>query len=317
MPEHAASSDFASDPFLERQEFIENAFERRFQALLRQAQQCRTWHVVAAVPGSGKSSGIADLVLGSGRRKEADGTTRVPILAACAPKNTTTESALGMALTAAFGVVPPLPWSQRRPWLVHMLARTGVELLIIDDAQDLSLAHLAYLKELTDNLAAPPYQHRLGLCLVSASERGVVPLRETLEHREGLLWRQFRRRLDTERPYCLVRGHSEEEVREVLAGFEDLYRPQFPALALCRWAGSIYQWLTHPALDLEGSRRVTMDHLARLVTLTLRRAHTVGAPDVDGTILRDAADLMTLRRAMVTSVEDEPAAPCRAQVAVG
>jgi len=210
-----------------------------------------------------------------------------------------------------------LPWSQRRPWLVHMLARTGVELLIIDDAQDLSLAHLAYLKELTDNLAAPPYQHRLGLCLVSASERGVVPLRETLEHREGLLWRQFRRRLDTERPYCLVRGHSEEEVREVLAGYEDLYRPQLPALALCRWAGSIYQWLTHPALDLEGSRRVTMDHLARLVILALRRAHAAGAQDVDGALLRAAADLMTLRRAAITSVEGEPLDTDRVQVAVG
>jgi type II secretory pathway predicted ATPase ExeA len=303
--------------FIERHDFIENAFERRFQAVLQHARRHRTWHLVAAVPGSGKSSGIADLVMGCGRRKAADGTTRLPILAVCAPKNTANESALGAALTASFGVIPPLPWSRRRTWLVHMLAQTAVELLLIDDAHDLSLAHLAYLKELTDNLAAAPYLHRVGLCLVGASEQGVVPLRETLEHREGLLWRQFRRRLDAERPYCLVRGHTEDEVREVLAGYEDLYREQFAELALCRWAGSIYQWLTHPALDLEGSRRVTMDHLARLVTVTLRRAHAQGATNVDGGLLRATADLMTLRRDAITAVDGEWLDACQARVAAG
>ncbi len=303
--------------FVERHAFIENAFERRFQGLMRTAQRHRTWHVVTAVPGSGKSSGIADLVVGSGRRKEADGTTRLPILTVCAPKNATTESALGAALTAAFGVAPHLPWTQRRTWLVHMVAQVGVELLVIDDAHDLSLAHLSYLKELTDNLAASPYQCRIGLCLVGASERGVVPLRDTLEHREGLLWRQFRRRLDTERPYCLVRGHTAEEVREILAGYEDLYRDQFPALSLCRWAGSIYQWLTHPALDLEGSRRVTMDHLTRLITVALRVAHAQGHSDIDGTLLRAAADVMTLRRDAITAVDGEPPDARRDQVAVG
>src|SRR6266849_4231075 len=41
--------------------FLETAFEMRFQGLLRQAWRERSWHVIAALPGSGKSLGIADM----------------------------------------------------------------------------------------------------------------------------------------------------------------------------------------------------------------------------------------------------------------
>jgi len=298
--------DPADNTFVARPAFIENAFERRFQGLLQSARRQRSWHVIAAVPGSGKSWGIADLVARGGGYKVLEGATHLPILAVRAPTTATTEAALGSALQATFGVVPSLPWVQRRAWLVQAAARTGVELIVVDDAHDLSLAHLSYLKELTDNLAAPPYGQRVGLCLVVASEHGVVPLRETLEHREGLLWRQFRRRLDAERPYCLVRGHTAEEVREILAGYEELYRAQFPDLLLCRWAGSIHAWLTHPALDLEGTGRVTMHHLAGLITLALRAARATGRTAVDGELLRAAADVLTLRRDAITAIDGEP-----------
>jgi hypothetical protein len=97
-----------------------------------------------------------------------------------------------MALSAAFGVVPPLPWYARRTWLVQVMASAQVECIIIDDAQDLTLAHLAFLKELTDNLAAPPYQRQVGLCLVAAHSGNVVPFKETFARPETL-WRQFRR----------------------------------------------------------------------------------------------------------------------------
>ena len=40
--------------------FIETPFERRFQALLRQAWFQRSWHVIVAEPGSGKTMGIGD-----------------------------------------------------------------------------------------------------------------------------------------------------------------------------------------------------------------------------------------------------------------
>ena len=136
---------------------------------------------------------------------------------------------MGMACCAAFGGVPSMAWDVRRAWLVQALAEAAVEGILIDDAQDLNLAHLAFLKELTDNLAAPPYLRQGGLCLVTAHSGNVIPLKEIFSRPETL-WRQFRRRLDTERPFCLVQGHTQEEVRAIFATFEAIYRSQFPQL---------------------------------------------------------------------------------------
>jgi hypothetical protein len=115
------------------------------------------------------------------------------------------------------------------------MAEAAVECIIIDDAQDLNLAHLAFLKELTDNLAAPPYLKQVGLCLVTAHSGNVIPLKEIFSQPETL-WRQFRRRLDTDRPFCVVQGHTEEEVRDILVTFETIYRSQLPQLQL------VLQW---------------------------------------------------------------------------
>jgi hypothetical protein len=292
-------------PFMVQDDFLETAFERRFQGLLRHAWKERSWHIIAAIPGSGKSWGIGDLVLSSCACKEATGTTRLPILAIRAPTNSARELALGMALSAAFGIVPNMSWSVRRSWLVQVMARTGVECIMIDDAQELTLDHLALLKELTDNLAAPPYQRRVGLCLVAAISGNVVPFRETLAGPE-IRWRQFRRRMDTEHPYHLVPGHTEEEVCDILTTLEDLYRSQLPNLQLRRWMKTIFTWLTNPILDPDATGRVTMDHLARLVTSSLRRAYEQGATDIDATTLQEVADLMILRRDEITKI-DAPA----------
>lgn len=292
-------------PFVLHQDFLETAFECRFQGLLRHAWQNRSWHVIAAVPGSGKSLGIHDLLLHSGAYKDATGTTRLPILAVRSPKNAAGEQALGMALSAAFGVVPKMTWSLRRSWLVQIMASTGVECIIIDDAQDLDLAHLALLKELTDNLAAPPYERKVGLCLVAAHSGNVIPFKETFARPE-ILWKQFRHRMDMEQPYCIVLGHTEEEVRRILITFEDLYRSQLPNLQLHRWTKTIFTWLINPILDPDATGRVTMDHLTRLVTSSLRRAYEQGATDVDATILQAVAELMILRRDEITLVDGIP-----------
>ena len=289
-------------PFALHQEFLETAFERRFQGLLRQAWLNRSWHVIAAVPGSGKSLGISDVILESGAYKDTNGVTRLPILAIRAPKNAAREQALGLALSAAFGVIPSMPWALRRSWLVQILASCGVECIIIDDAQDLKLTHLALLKELTDNLAAPPYQRHIGLCLVAAHSGNVIPFKETFAGPD-ILWRQFRRRMDTEQPYCVVLGHTEEEIRPILTTFEELYRSELPDLHLRRWSKTIFTWLSNPILDPDGSGRVTMDHLTRLVTSALRRAYQQGANDVDATILGEAAEMMVLRRDEVVQID--------------
>ena len=244
-------TDGASVPrpaFVVADYFLETAFEVRFQGLLRQAWRERSWHVIAALPGSGKSLGIADMTHQSNVYKDSRGATHFPLLAIRAPKNGGTDLALGTAFCSIFGIVPSMPWYIRRAWLVQTMAEAGVECIVIDDAQDLNLAHLAFLKELTDNLAAPPYERQVALCLVTAHSGKVIPLKEIFS-RPDILWRQFRRRLDTERPFCLVAGHTEEEVRSIVEAFETLYRAQLPDLHLLRWSNPIFTWLTHATLD--------------------------------------------------------------------
>jgi AAA domain len=304
MTEGLTNADRA--PFVVHRPFLETPFERRFQALLKQAWKERSWHVIAALPGSGKSLGIADLLHQSGAFKNTTGMTRFPVLAIRAPKNDTRELALGMALSTAFGVVASLSWAQRRHWLVHIMASTGVECLIIDDAQDLNLLHLGLLKELTDNLAAPPYEQQIGLALVAAHSGNVIPLKETFARPE-VLWKQFRHRMALMNPYCVVPGHTEEEVRHILVTYENLYRSQFPDLQLHRWTKTIFHWLIHPILDPDATGRVTMAHLSGLVTATLRHAYERGATAIDAATLQAIAEVMILRRDE-TIYLDEPLA---------
>src|SRR6202165_2112281 len=66
--------------------FIETPFERRFQGLLRQAWLQRSWHVMVAEPGSGKTMGIGDLRDEAARQAGMVGGRRYPILAVNGPK---------------------------------------------------------------------------------------------------------------------------------------------------------------------------------------------------------------------------------------
>ena len=49
-------------PIFRKDIFIETAFERRFQAMLRYAWHKRSWHVIVADPGAGKTMGIRELM---------------------------------------------------------------------------------------------------------------------------------------------------------------------------------------------------------------------------------------------------------------
>ncbi len=104
-------------------------------------------------------------------------------------------------------------------------------------------------------------------------------------------------------------GHTEEEVRSILEAFETLYREQLPDLHSLRWTRPIFSWLTHATLDPDGTGRVTMDHLSRLVTAALRRSYEQGASDVDPLTLTQTAELMILRREEIGEIAGTPNAP--------
>ncbi len=112
-------------PIFRKEIFIETAFERRFQAMLRSAWQKQSWHVIVADPGAGKTIGIRDLIRTSGSPA---------IIAVTAPKNNEEELALGNQLFTALGLPLRGRWSDRKPKLMGSMVQFGVKCLIVDDA---------------------------------------------------------------------------------------------------------------------------------------------------------------------------------------
>jgi hypothetical protein len=264
--------------------FIETAFARRFQAMLYDSWDNRSWHLIVADPGAGKTMSIRDL------QKRAGGRS---VLAVVAPKNNDDEQALGDQFLAALGLPIRGHWSTRKPKIMGHLHQYGTEFLIVDDAHDLSMPHLMFIKEVTDQ-GRLQYDHPLGLCLVAAGRGNTIPLKEILDQPEPT-WLQWRRRLDSLQPFCRIASHTSEEVRDILATLELVYQPLLPQLNLRQWTSSIYVWLTQPALDPTRSGRVTMDNLMKLVVAALEWSYEAKAPDVEATWLERAAELLVLR----------------------
>jgi hypothetical protein len=102
--------------------------------------------------------------------------------------------------------------------------------------------------------------------------------------------------MDREHPFCVIDGHTQSEIVEILPNFEELYRSQLPDLRLRRWAPYIYEQLTSSVIDLESSRRVTMDNLTKFVTSAVRRAYAQGETDVTDQILQETAEVMIQHR---------------------
>jgi hypothetical protein len=164
--------------------FIETPFEQRFQGLLPQAWKLRRWHVIVAEPGSGKTMGIRDLSSAASREAGMMGGRRYPVLAVTAPKNDPKEAALGNFVLTALGLGARGHWSERKYLLFELLIQYGVECLVIDDAHDLSMPHLIFLKELTDQLQLLPTPHVLGLCLVAAGRGASMPLKDVFDQED-------------------------------------------------------------------------------------------------------------------------------------
>lgn len=152
-------------PLFRQEIFVGTPFAQRFQAMLRSALYKRSWHVLVADPGSGKTVSIRNLVQ----------TTGAPvILAVTAPKNNDDEQALGNQLFTALGLKSRGRWNERKPTLIGSMVQCGTKLLVVDDAQDLSLEHLMFIKEVTDQ-GRLQYGYPLGLCLVTAGRGNTIP----------------------------------------------------------------------------------------------------------------------------------------------
>src|SRR5258707_13919045 len=110
--------------------YIESPFEIRFQAMLRYAWDKRSWHVIVADPGSGKTVGIREMIKTAGRSA---------ILAGVAPKNDEDEQALGDQLYPAPGVQSKGHLRTRKARLLGHLHQSGTDWLRGSDGHALSL----------------------------------------------------------------------------------------------------------------------------------------------------------------------------------
>src|SRR5258708_32616788 len=119
-------------------------------------------------PGPGKPGGMREMSKTVGRSA---------ILAGVAPKNDEDEQAIGAQLYAALGVQSKGHWRTRKPRLMGHLHQSGTECLVVDDAHDLALEHLMFLKELTDQEHLQ-YDHPFGRALVAAGRANTIPLQE-------------------------------------------------------------------------------------------------------------------------------------------
>ena len=280
--------------FVKYEGFIENGFSRRCLGKIVDSWQGQESRVIAAIPFSGKSRVLSYLIRESEAYKnETTGETRVPLIGVVTPKQRT-EAALGNKIASEIGALVNMTWTQRRGWLFDELIRVKTELLVIDDAQDLSIEQLRYLKEIYDTLALK--EHRLTVCYLSASDGRTIPLQETLESGTLVLQRQFERRLDIKDRYCQIDNHTEEEVAQILQAYERAYRPQFANLTLLPYARSIYDWLVDPRVDIEGTKRVTMGNIEAFVIACLKQAFAQSLTDVTEDILFDVAQMMAVRR---------------------
>jgi AAA domain-containing protein len=271
-------------PLFRKEIFVETAFAKRLQKMLYASWDNRSWHLIVADPGAGKSMTIRDL------QKRAGGRS---VLAVVAPKNNDDEQALGDQFLAALGLPIRGHWSTRKPKLMGHLHQYGTEFLIVDDAHDLSLEHLMLLKEVTDQ-GKLQYDHPLGLCLVAAGRGDTIPLKETFDLPDPT-WLQFRRRFDKLAPFCRIASHTSEEVRAILSSLEPVYQPLFPQLNMHQWTSSIYGWLTNPVLDPTHSGRVNMDNLMKLVTTALEWSYLAGETEVRAERFKSAAEQLVLR----------------------
>lgn len=288
-------------PFLPIERFIRTGFAVRLLAVLEHVMATGTWMIVTALPGDGKSTTL-DHFIGRHAAHWVDGeggqrVRIVPVLATRVSRGVGSADRLMVALAHGLGAVPNLRAYQFRDWLVGAIVRAGVRMIAIDDAHELTMGQLSYLRELTDQLASRG--HRVAIVLLAASA--------TTDPRAGNPWRlvaandlvaeQFRRRLNGPDPIVHVAGLSRPEVGRVLKTWEVLYHERFPELELARWTGSVFHWLTDERNDTAGSGRVRMKHLADVVDAALALAWAEARPGLraDGMDLYHAALRLTVR----------------------
>ena len=280
--------------------WIDNAFQRRLAAVFERAIEQRTKHVIGAVSGAGKTTGLDAL----GRRhpvtKQPDGVTRTDVIAAVSTdEHERSQSALIRRLIRPLGESPRLPVAGLEDWLLFQVQELGVRLLVFDDAQDFGLPDLRRIKKFGDRLQLE-FGHDVGLILLVASQGSAIPLRDLLVQAPNDTFRQFRRRFSRESPWIYVPALSEDEVPEVLAAYEEVLRPQID-VSIEPWSARIYRHLVTPYFDPYETGRVTMHNVENIVLSVGRRLQERGGGRVMASLIDEVAEALAIGTDVITA----------------
>jgi hypothetical protein len=249
--------------------FIETPFARRFQGFVNEMRLERKWAVIGAYSRNGKTWSIMDIIKSSGAIKEYNGHTRIPIIAVRSPESSTPNDLIS-SLCRCFGSVPLSSSSAQRKWLISAIPKLGVEQIIIDDAHELNLNHLKFIKWLTDLLELEMNYH-VSLILSSIISSNSISIWNKIQQYRHEDWMQ---QLYERFSLCReIPGHTYNEVAEILYAYEELYRPLLSNISLVKYTDNIYTWLTCSELDIHNCRRVAMEHLSKLIYESVKIAY--------------------------------------------
>jgi hypothetical protein len=283
---------------------MDNAFQRRFTSALQRAMSDRTKHVIGAVSGSGKSSGIEALLRRHPIIRLPDGRTEAPVLAAVSTdEEERSHKALVLRAARALGVVPSMSLDALEGWLLAQISSCETVLLLYDDSQDFGFRELRRIKKLIDRLRLE-YAREIGLCLVVASEGPVLPLRDLLVDTKSDTYRQFRNRFFQEQPWLYVPALSQAELPEVLVGYEEVLTPLVGPINLEQWSDRVHSHLSSAFFDPFATERVTMLNVKNLVLAIARRRASRGQR-VTSQLVDQAAEALVVGGSQVQTVDVE------------
>ena len=157
--------------------------------------------------------------MGAGGIKRSDGSTRIPVIHVRVPGRKKKTVELEKWLAKAFGRVPSMHITDLPIWIADQIVLCGVELLIFDDAHELTEDQFDFIRDLTDAVVSLRDGKRIGVCLVCASFGHDVPVAALMEaHILDHSWEQFLQRMHPTYKYLLINNHTMDELEIILRG---------------------------------------------------------------------------------------------------
>lgn len=223
--------------------------------------------------------------------------------------------------------------------LIRWTINAGVALIVLDESQRMPREMRTWMWGFIDKLRHPADADldgiQVGLVYLGAGLPRGVPETTLFDHRRtrrdgtgiDLDWIQFEGRLDGAAPLKWLPGLDLAETGEVLAGYERIYRPQFPDLELQTLAPDLFDELLDETIDYARVNRARMDSITKVVLNALQKeANFGGRGETIAVHLSDAVatlqtrpgdledfDLVEAYRPVVRSdPDDEPTEPFEA-----